>query len=88
MNNFIEELFYGNLEPQELNKENELRLKEKLKKLCHLEESIRNSLGGELSEMFEAYVRNYGDFSAACSADSFVSRFKMGSRLTYETFFE
>lgn len=84
----IEDLFYGNLEPQELNKENELRLKEKLKKLCHLEESIRNSLGGELSEMFEAYVGNYGDFSAACSADSFVSGFKMGSRLTYETFFE
>ena len=88
MSNIIEDLFYGNLEPQELNRENELRLKEKLGKLCQQEEDIRNSVAGELSELFEAYVKSYGDFSAACSADSFVSGFKMGSRLTYEAFFE
>lgn len=88
MSNLIEDLFYGNVEPMKLNKETELSIKEKLEKLCQQEESIRNSLSGELSELFEAYVKSYGDFSATCSADSFISGFKMGSRLTYEAFFE
>ena len=84
----IEDLFYGNIEPMRLNKETELSIKEKLEKLCQQEEDIRNSVASELSELFEAYVKSYDDFSAACYADSFVSGFKMGSRPTYETFFE
>ena len=52
MSNIIEELFYGNLEPQELTTEITPRLKKKLNELVKKEEELSSKLSEEEKEMF------------------------------------
>lgn len=62
MKNFIEELFYGNLEPQEINSSLSEKVKAKHKKLVEKEEQIRNMFSGRGLRYFEDYVELCNDF--------------------------
>ena len=86
MSNFIEELYYGNLEPQEVNSELTPKLKKKLSNLAEKEEQITERLNGEDKELFQNYVSAYIEFSTTSNADSFISGFRLGAKFTYETF--
>ncbi len=86
MSNIIEELYYGNIEPQELNSELTLKLKKKLSSLAEKEEQLTAKLTGEEKELFLSYVRNYIEFSTMGNADSFISGFRLGARFTYDAF--
>ena len=88
MSNFIEELYYGNIEPQEANSEITPKLKKKLSKLTEKEERLAAKLNNEEKEMFLSYVSAYVEFSTTSNADSFISGFKLGARFTYDTFIE
>ena len=59
MSNIIEELFYGNLEPQELTTELTPRLKKKLSELVKKEEKLTSKLSEEEKELFPNYVSAY-----------------------------
>ena len=52
MSNIIEELFYGNLEAQELTTEITPKLKKKLNELVKKEEELSSKLSEEEKEMF------------------------------------
>ena len=52
MSNIIEKLFYGNLEPQEVNSELTPKLKKKLSNLAEKEEQLTERLDGEDKELF------------------------------------
>ena len=86
MSNIIEELFYGNLEPQELTTEITPRLKKKLNELVKKEEELSSKLSEEEKEMFANYVSTYNEFSSMSICDGFVSGFRFGARFTYDTF--
>ena len=86
MSNIIEELFYGNLEPQEVNSELTPKLKKKLSNLAEKEEQLTARLDGEDKELFQNYVSAYIEFSTMSNADSFITGFKLGAKFTYETF--
>ena len=86
MSNVIEELYYGNLEPQELTTEITPKLKKKLSALADKEEQLTARLTGEEKELFQNYVSAYIEFSTTSNADSFISGFRLGSRFTYDTF--
>ena len=86
MSNIIEELFYGNLEPQELTTEITPRLKKKLNELVKKEEELTEKLSDEEKEKFENYVSTYNEFSSMSICDGFVSGFRFGARFTYDTF--
>lgn len=86
MSNIIEELFYGNLEPQELTTELTPRLKKKLSELAKKEEELTSKLSQEEKEMFSNYVSTYNEFSSISISDGFVSGFRFGARFTYDTF--
>ena len=51
MSNIIEELFYGNLEPQELTTELTPRLKKKLSELVKKEDELTSKLPKEEKEL-------------------------------------
>ena len=55
MANIIEEFYYGNIEPQELNSELAHELKIKLSKLADKEEKLTALLNGEEKELLCAY---------------------------------
>ncbi len=86
MSNFIEELYYGNIEPQELSTELSDKLKKKLSKLSEKEEQLTVRLNDENKELFHNYVSTYVEFSTMSNADSFISGFRLGAKFTYDTF--
>ena len=86
MSNIIEELFYGNLEPQELTTELTPRLKKKLRELVKKEEKLTSKLSEEEKELFANYVSAYNEFSSISISDGFISGFRFGARFTYDTF--
>ena len=86
MSNIIEELFYGNLEPQELTTELTPRLKKKLSELVKKEEKLTSKLSEEEKELFANYVSAYNEFSSISISDGFVSGFRFSARFAYDTF--
>ena len=88
MSTFIEDFYYGNIEPQEVNTKLKPKLKKKLSNLAEKEEKLTARLTGEDKELFQSYVSAYIEFSTTSNADSFISGFRLGARFTYETFVE
>ena len=88
MSSTIEDFYYGNIEPQEVNSELTPKLEKKLSALAEKEEQLATKLNGEDKELFQSYVSAYIEFSTTSNADSFITGFRLGSRFTYETFVE
>ena len=86
MSSVIEELYYGNLEPQELTTEITPKLKKKLGQLVKIEEELSAILPQKEKELFSKYVSAYNEFSSIGKSDSFISGFRLGARFTYDTF--
>ena len=86
MSNIIEELFYGNLEPQELTPELTPRLKKKLSELVKKEDELSSKLPEKEKALFSNYVSAYNEFSSISICDGFVSGFRFGARFAYDTF--
>lgn len=83
---FIEDFYYGNIEPQEVNSELTPKLKKKLSNLAEKEEQLTAKLTGEDKEPFQNYVSAYIEFSTTSNADSFISGFRLGAKFIYDTF--
>ena len=86
MSTIIEELFYGNLEPQELTTEITPRLKKKLSELVKKEEELSAKLPEGERELFSKYTDAYTEFSSISICDSFISGFRLGAKFAYNTF--
>ena len=86
MSNVIEELYYGNLEPQELTTEISPKLKKKLCALAKKEEELSDMLPEKEKELFANYVSAYNEFSSISNSDSFISGFRLGARFAYDIF--
>ena len=86
MSSFIEEFYYGNLEPQELTTEITPKLKKKLNELVNKEEELSDMLPEKEKELFASYVSAYNEFSSTSISDGFISGFRLGARFTYDTF--
>ena len=86
MSNIIEDFYYGNIEPQEVNSELTPILKKQLSNLAEKEEQLTARLNGEDKELFQNYVNAYIEFSTTSNADSFITGFRLGAKFTYATF--
>ena len=86
MSGFIEDFYYGNIEPQECCSELKCELKKKLNSLTEKEESLTSRLSGEEKDLFVAYTNTYNDFLTVSIADSFISGFRLGAKFTLDTF--
>ena len=86
MSNFIEELYYGNIEPQELNSEQSGKLSKKLNALTEKEEQLTVKLTAEDKGLFLNYANTYNEFLSLSNSDSFMAGFRLGAKFTYDTF--
>ena len=86
MSDFIEEFYYGNIEPQALSTKLTPKLRKKLSELVKKEEELAVKLSDEEKEKFANYVSTYNEFSNMSICDGFVSGFRFGARFTYDTF--
>lgn len=88
MSDFIEDFYYGNIEPQECTNELNSELKMKLDLLTQAEEQLTSKLTDEEKELFMKYAKHSGEFLCTSNADSFISGFRLGAKFTYDTFVE
>ena len=86
MSNIIEDLYYGNLEPQGTQSCLAPELRGKLKRLNGLEDQLRATLSSESKRILDEYIDAYNDFSSCSCADAFISGFKHGARFIHDTF--
>ena len=88
MSDFIEEFYYGNIEPQECTTNLTAKVKKSLSELADKEEQLTSLLADKDRELFIDYVATYIKFSSICNADSFTTGFRLGARFTYDTFID
>lgn len=86
MKSFIEEFYYGNIEPQELSSEYGSTLKKKLKSLVKNEDEFKEKLTEEEKKLFQNYTNSYNEFLSMSVADSFISGFRLGAKFTHDVF--
>ena len=86
MSDFIEDFYYGNIEPQECTTSLTPKIKKSLNELAGKEEQLTSLLADKDKELFTDYVATYIKFSSLCNADSFTVGFRLGARFTYDTF--
>ena len=86
MPGFIEDFYYGNIEPQQMNSSIEGNISKKLKSLVEKEELLDKELKNEIKECFDNYKDSYNEFLNICCLDSFTSGFKLGAGFAYDIF--
>ena len=88
MSNFIEDFYYGNIEPQECTTELTKKVKKSLSELSAKEEQLSSILSEKEKELFLNYTDTYNKFSSICNTDSFTAGFRLGAKFAYDTFVE
>ncbi|MBQ3137658.1 MAG: hypothetical protein IJB74_09295, partial [Clostridia bacterium] len=64
MSNFIEDFYYGNIEPQECTTELTKKVKKSLSELSAKEEQLSSVLSDKEKELFLDYTSTYNKFSS------------------------
>ena len=86
MANFIEELYYGNIEPQNTKKKKSKAYSREMKVLTENEDSLLEKLPEEDKKLFLEYVDAWGIVNGESVADSFITGFRIGAKFVYDTF--
>ena len=88
MPNIIEDFYYGNIEPMEIQTNITSELKEKLRILSEREEDFRKGLSEENLKLFDELTQLSAGFNSLSCLDSFISGFKIGGKMIYNTFID
>ncbi len=86
MVNFIEELYYGNIEPQNKKQRESKNYSREMKVLSENEDILLEKLPLEDRKLFLEYVDAWGIVDGESVVDSFVTGFRLGARFTYDVF--
>ena len=84
--NFIEQLFYGNIAPQEQSISKNCELKKVWDELVACEEELSLKLNPEEKALFNKYIDCHAKASLLNEKDAFVNGFRIGAKLTLDTF--
>ena len=86
MSSFIEEVFYGNIDPQEKSIRKNKRVRRELKLVSETEDYLLKELADESQKRFLEYVDAWGIVNGESTLDSFITGFRLGARFAYDTF--
>ena len=84
MGNTINELWHGNIVPQEDSRTNSKVMKELMGYIARHSEDLGKLLNEEQQEMFEKYQECWNEYVSLAEAAIFEYAFKLGARLTHE----
>ena len=76
---FIEDFYYGNIDPQEMKSELTDDMKKQLNKLVKTEEQLREKLKGEDNELFDIYVDQYNKLMSISNEHNFINGFRLSA---------
>ena len=85
---FIEDFYFGNMEPQATTSKMNSKMKRQQNNLVKKEEVLRSKMNDEMKALFELYINSYNELLSTCCADSFVVGFKYGGNFAIDVFSE
>ena len=84
--NIIEELFYGNVDPQASGYRPRSPAKKASVSLNDLEEKLTERLSGEDKDLFLRFCDAYAEFMGESELEPFTTGFRLGARFVMDTF--
>lgn len=86
MADFIEELFYCNIDPQANAIKTNKKILREMRILSDNEDYLLKELSGDPQKLFLEYVDAWGIVNAEEVLESFKKGFRLGARFAYDTF--
>ncbi len=86
MKNIIEELFYGNIDPQARAVKKGSCIQKQITVLANSESLLNEKLTGEEKKAFASFVDASSVILGKSELDSFMVGFRLGARFVYDTF--
>ena len=86
MARFIEEFYYGNIEPQARSTKQNKTVQKQTEILMKNEEMLTYALTDELKKWFLDYTNAWSIVNGESTLDSFITGFRLGANFTYEAF--
>ena len=86
MGKFIEEFYYGNLDPQDRSTKQNKAVQKQMEVLMLNEDFLTERLSGENKKKFLDFVNAWSVVNGESNLDSFMMGFRLGANLTYDTF--
>lgn len=81
---FLEEFWYGNIEPMEYDTSSYKEYKKLLELICRNEEKIKATLTDEQKELFSKYTDCVREYQTMADCLLFQHSFKLGARMMVE----
>ena len=86
MKNFIEEFYYGNLDPQARSTKENKTVQKQIGVLMLNEDFLTENLSGESKKNFLEFCNAWSVVNGESNLDSFIMGFRLGAKFTYDTF--
>ena len=86
MPTFIEDLFFGNIDPQARSTDRNPTVQQQMQTLSDNEEFLTATLKEEHKKRFLDYANAWSVVNGESVLDSFVIGFRLGARFTFDTF--
>ena len=86
MTNFIEEFYYGNIDPQDRSSEQNKKVQRDMQILTDNEDFLTDKLSGEEKKRFIQYVDAWAYVNGESALDNFITGFRLGAQFAFDTF--
>lgn len=86
MTNFIEEFYYGNIDPQARSFEQSQKVQRDMQILTDNEDFLTDKLSGEEKKRFIKYVDAWASVNGESTLDSFITGFRLVAQFAFDTF--
>ena len=86
MTNFIEEFYYGNINPQARSFEQDKKVQRDMQILTDSEDFLTDKLTGEEKKRFIQYVDAWASVNGESTLDSFITGFRLSAQFAFDTF--
>ena len=86
MARFIEEFYYGNIDPQARSTKQNKTVQKEMAVLTKTEEQLTNALQDEQKKWFLDFSNAWSIVNGESNLDSFIMGFRLGANFTYDTF--
>lgn len=86
MTNFIEEFYYGNLDPKARSTKENKTVQKQMEVLMINEDFLTEHLSDESKKKFLEFGNAWSVVNGESNLDSFIMGFRLGAKFTYDTF--
>ena len=86
MGRFIEEFYYGNIDPQARSTKQNKTVQKQMEVLMKTEELLTSALKDEQKKWFLDFSNAWSIVNGESTLDSFIMGFRLGANFTYDTF--